>query len=400
MNRLYLPKHIVQVTGVPVRVYKKSGETGWKEFLALTPDGVPSHPIPDQIFTLCTQETLSMPSLVLFQYSLYYGLVPWEGMRLLFGPARLSMPLALRNHILEKAPPISTEEAPLCETFLFLQEVLLPWNLTAKREMTVQELIAASCDDSANSEVQQYYAEVTYRNREKGTHHNSYNQEVRLLGCIERGDLKMLEQCQQETSSGEFGVLSSNMDRSVKNLCVSAVVLASRAAIRGGLNPESAFSLCDAYIVKIDAVKDLTQTKSLVEGAQTNFAALVHSLKTDALQNGSSHFHPLVAKCKDYIYDNLHGKVTLKDASEALGAPANYLSTLFKKYEGISFSEFVMREKISLAKELLIYSPLSYGDIAATLGFSSQSHMGEHFKRLTGMTPIQFRKRFAVHPSG
>jgi len=55
-----------------------------------------------------------------------------------------------------------------------------------------------------------------------------------------------------------------------------------------------------------------------------------------------------------------------------------------------------MREKIALAKNLLIYSPSSYGEIAATLGFSSQSHMGKHFKEITGMTPIQFRKRYGI----
>ena len=35
-------------------------------------------------------------------------------------------------------------------------------------------------------------------------------------------------------------------------------------------------------------------------------------------------------------------------------------------------------------------------EIAATLGFSSQSHLGKYFKRQTGMTPIQFRRRFAA----
>ena len=78
-----------------------------------------------------------------------------------------------------------------------------------------------------------------------------------------------------------------------------------------------------------------------------------------------------------------------------LGTNPSYLSTLFKQYEGISFSDFVMREKINLAKSLLIYSQESYGQISATLGFSSQSHMGKHFKKLTGMTPIQFRQRYS-----
>lgn len=51
-----------------------------------------------------------------------------------------------------------------------------------------------------------------------------------------------------------------------------------------------------------------------------------------------------------------------------------------KQHEGVSFSDYVMREKIALAKSLLIYSQSSYAEIAATLGFFFQSHMGKHFK--------------------
>ena len=180
-------------------------------------------------------------------------------------------------------------------------------------------------------------------------------------------------------------------------MCIAAVVLASRAAIRGGVHPETAFSLCDSYIIKIENTYPIDKVKTLVEGAQTNYAALVHSLQgTGTEKRDGSTSHPLVKKCENYIYDHLHGKTTLKDAANELGVAPNYLSTLFKRCEGISFSEFVIREKISLAKEMLIYSPLSYRDIALTLGFSSQSHMGEHFKKLTGMTPIQYKNRYAV----
>lgn len=99
---------------------------------------------------------------------------------------------------------------------------------------------------------------------------------------------------------------------------------------------------------------------------------------------------------KDYIFSHLHEKISLQDIADHLHASASYLSVLFRKYEGVSFSDFVMREKISLVKNMLIYSPYSYIEIARYLGFCSQSHLGKQFKSATGMTLKQFRDTYAV----
>lgn len=172
-------------------------------------------------------------------------------------------------------------------------------------------------------------------------------------------------------------------------------VLASRAAIRGGVNYEQAFSLCDSYIMKIESLRDLRQLQPLMENAQLSFAAMVQATRVPAAAAKDAGSHPLVEKCKNYALSRLHGKITLNETARMLGTNPSYLSALFKQYEGISFSEFVRKEKIAFAKSLLIYSQDSYGQIAATLGFSSQSHLGRHFKELTGMTPIQFRQRYS-----
>ena len=198
----------------------------------------------------------------------------------------------------------------LCDTAVFLQAVLLPWNLHAKKEMLPQELIASNCSDRFNEDVQKYYARLTYENRETGSHHNAYSQELRLLGSIERGDMKLLEQCREEDMSGRLGTLSPNAERSVRNVSIAAVVLASRAAIRGGMNPEADFSLCDAYSMKIEAIRNTRDLQGLVEGAQNNFASLVHLLRQDSGKTRQIQHHPLVEKAKNYVYDHLHEKIS------------------------------------------------------------------------------------------
>ena len=56
----------------------------------------------------------------------------------------------------------------------------------------------------------------------------------------------------------------------------------------------------------------------------------------------------------------------------------------------------ILREKIGLAKNMLTYSGYSYIEIAAYLGFSSQSHLGKQFKKLTGFTLSEYRNTYGV----
>lgn len=82
----------------------------------------------------------------------------------------------------------------------------------------------------------------------------------------------------------------------------------------------------------------------------------------------------------------------------------NYLSSVFKEHEGISLYQYVLDEKINLVKNLLIYSTYTFSEIASYLGFSSQSHLGKVFKKLTGTTLQQYKNKYhqsetwEVHP--
>ena len=101
-------------------------------------------------------------------------------------------------------------------------------------------------------------------------------------------------------------------------------------------------------------------------------------------------------QCKDYIFKHLHEKIRIQDIADELFLNANYLSEIFRQYEGLTITEFILQEKVGLTKNLLSYSPYSYSEIAAYLGFSSQSHLGKIFKKHTGMTLKQYRDQYGV----
>ncbi len=73
------------------------------------------------------------------------------------------------------------------------------------------------------------------------------------------------------------------------------------------------------------------------------------------------------------------------------------LSKLFSEVEGITIEQFFILQKIEKAKEWLVYNEQSLGQIALDLGYSSPQHLSSQFRKLTGMTPSQFKKMGALH---
>lgn len=398
MKTKILLEHAVNITAAPLYVFSRDDNGTLTLLCSYGTETYGASTLRSEIAAFLEQHaTAPCPVIASIDSLLYYAVIPQKEITYLLGPVHLSAFLALKHNFKSDVPANLTDSNPtICDIPVFLNAVMLLHNMTAESPITERDLLLYNSPDKGYADVQKYNAALVFDNRENSQTHNSYSQELRLMGCIERGDLKMLEKCQQERITGSFGKLAHNMDRSVRNVCISVIALSSRAAIRGGVNSEIAFSLCDAYIMKIEALHDLRDLQPLVEGAQLNFASMVKRLKAETAQLTQNIRHPLIEKSKNYIQAHLHGKITVNEVAEKLRTNPNYLSSLFKRYEGISFSDFVMREKIALAKNLLIYSQSSYGEIAATLGFSSQSHMGKHFKQITGMTPIQFRKRYAI----
>ena len=73
------------------------------------------------------------------------------------------------------------------------------------------------------------------------------------------------------------------------------------------------------------------------------------------------------------------------------------ISKLFSEVEGITIEQFFILQRIEKTKEWLIYNELSLSQAAFNLGYSSPQHLSSQFKKLTGMTPTQFKSLGALH---
>jgi AraC family transcriptional regulator len=94
----------------------------------------------------------------------------------------------------------------------------------------------------------------------------------------------------------------------------------------------------------------------------------------------------------DYIGDNLSGGLSLAEIAESAGYSPHHFSRLFKESTGLSPHRYVIHRRVDKAKGLLTGTDLPAGQVARICGFSSQSHMGHHLRRLLGVTPASLRR--------
>lgn len=337
-----------------------------------------------------------IPLLSTFDHKIIYACCAGPERFYLIGPVKLSLALTIRHNMpLPENAPAENLKCPACTLTALIKSVLWVQNLCCGYEVSENTILTHNCISREELGALTNSSSLEFSNRENQKRHNSYYQEFRMLSSIEQGNLYMLEQCNIESPAPqELGTLSKDYGRNFKNISISVITLISRAAIRGGLHPETAFSLCDSYIMQIEELKEITALQPLVESAKIQFALLVHALK-EKKKSEEKEKHPLVERAKDLVYSQLHGKITLKEIACELNVNPNYLSNLFRQHDGIAFSDYVLNAKIELTKNLLTYSQYTYLEIASYLGFSSQSHLGKQFKAATGMTLQQFRNKYS-----
>jgi AraC family transcriptional regulator len=94
----------------------------------------------------------------------------------------------------------------------------------------------------------------------------------------------------------------------------------------------------------------------------------------------------------DYIDAHLTDELGLVDLATIAGLSPNHFGEAFKTSVGKSPHRFVMERRVQHAMELLRNDERSIAEIAQAAGFSSQSRLTQNFRRVTGLTPGQFRR--------
>ena len=94
-----------------------------------------------------------------------------------------------------------------------------------------------------------------------------------------------------------------------------------------------------------------------------------------------------------YIHHNLNGNIKISDIASLLGISQYYFCRLFRESTGIAPYRYVIQQRIAKVKILIKEDELPLSDIAIECGFSSQSQMTYHFRKVVGVTPKVYQNQ-------
>ncbi|WP_261302062.1 response regulator transcription factor [Paenibacillus andongensis] len=102
----------------------------------------------------------------------------------------------------------------------------------------------------------------------------------------------------------------------------------------------------------------------------------------------------VIERLKQYIAVHLdQSELSREELAEHVYLHPDYLSRFFKKETGVSISDYLLQERVNLAKELLCKSDMPIGSIALAVGYSNFSHFSKMFKKVTNLNPNDYRQQ-------
>lgn len=117
---------------------------------------------------------------------------------------------------------------------------------------------------------------------------------------------------------------------------------------------------------------------------------LLDQSKEHAMNKKSSEL--LMISAKDYIHRNLGSDIGVDEISDYLGISCSYFSLLFKNQFGETFVEYLTKQRMELAKSMLLMTDKSITQIGISVGYSERRYFTKVFQKYTGMTPSDYRE--------
>ena len=387
----YLCLTMGNLSGVPIRIYKGGEEVFYHSVVSLPRD--PMRVYQDRIWAVT--EHVGYLVTELFHY---YGIVNAGEVKIIVGPT-----CQIPNKEPELRQLAFLADVPADEVGEFVQgiksiitlplESLLQMLCTVNfvlngeklqlRDLTIHEEEQARLRTASEKrKIETMTAET-----EEPIRHNTYSMEQTLLAIVRKGDTAALQKWAARAPAIRGGVLAADQLRQLKNTLIVSATLASRAAIRGGMDVEDAFRLSDNYIQHGERLSTPEQILNLQFSMFFEFTQRVERIRHVA------HESKLAVQVANYVQHHLSEPIKTDALARELFLSRTHLSTRFHQETGETLASFIMKEKMEEAKRLLRYSDKPMTAISSYLGFSSPGHFAGAFKKVVGITPSEYREK-------
>lgn len=208
--------------------------------------------------------------------------------------------------------------------------------------------------------------------------------EYDLASAIGKGDFEASERCLTELLG--YLIFSAADSDSLRSRLTELLAVMGRGALYSGANSEQVFAICHNGMKKLQEIRKTEAFTQLMLDCRSQLTELVFNLSDTTHKN-------VMRRTMNYMEQNLSQKITLAQVAEYAGYSPSYFSKLFHAELGCAFQTFLNRLRIDRSKTFLLSTTLSGADICGLVGFEDQSYFTKTFKRYTGVTPDQYRKR-------
>lgn len=204
---------------------------------------------------------------------------------------------------------------------------------------------------------------------------------------------KIREGKYQEIYFMSFEEMKKIMGKSTKKnikmfeyVTVAVIAMATRTAVECGVDADFAFDLSDGMLQRLEQAKTPEEMHDIIE---LTGVIMAHEVRKTRMSRGSY----LVEQIKNYISSHIFKRIYLKEIAQYVDMSPEYISAVFSKKENCTIQEYIQKEKMDIACNLLRYSDSTIAEIAQYMGYQSQSNFSSIFKKWKGQSPSGYRTR-------
>ncbi len=213
-----------------------------------------------------------------------------------------------------------------------------------------------------------------------------YEYENELMDAVSQGNVQKAEMMITGFSGVSFENRVPDRLRNMKNYSIITNTLMRKAAERGGVHPVHLDQISSDFARRIEALRSPEEAGEFVAMMMRSYCRLV---KRHSMKNMS----PLVQKAMVLIENDLTSDLSLSTVARMNNVSPGYLSGLFKKESGQTFTAYVNGRRIHRAKHLLRTTNLQIQTIAQHCGILDFHYFCRVFKNATGVTPSEYRNK-------
>lgn len=214
-----------------------------------------------------------------------------------------------------------------------------------------------------------------------------YEASAALTEAVKQGNLSLAYSFIQGFQPGMSEIVRNpNPLRNAQNLCIILNTQLRHALEECRIHPYQLDKVSGGIAAHIETLKS-------PEAAGKFCVEIIRRYCELSLENRYHHLNRLSQQAVVYIKTHLSDNLTVKDTAAVLLVNANYLSGVFRRELGMTFIDFLNRQRSEQAAALLRHTNMQIQRIAAAVGYNNTSYFTRQFVRIFGCTPKEYRAK-------